>query len=122
MKRLTKYAIGALIAAAFTTQVFAHAHLQTAVPAQNGPATEAPKTLQLKFSEGLELSFTGLTLTGPAKAIIPTGVASLAAGDDTTLVVPVMQQLANGTYTVNWHALLKDGHKTHGTYTFTVKS
>ena len=54
--------------------------------------------------------------------MIPTGVASLAAGDDTTLVVPVMQQLASGTYTVDWHALSKDGHKTHGTYTFTVKS
>jgi copper resistance protein C len=45
----------------------------------------------------------------------------VGAGGDTTLVVPVTATLAAGTYTVDWHALATDGHKTNGSYTFTVK-
>jgi len=37
-------------------------------------------------------------------------------------MVPVTGTLADGSYTVDWHALSGDGHKTHGSYTFTVKS
>jgi hypothetical protein len=35
--------------------------------------------------------------------------------------VPLTGALARGLYTVAWHALANDGHKTHGTYSFTVK-
>jgi methionine-rich copper-binding protein CopC len=49
------------------------------------------------------------------------GRASLAPGDDTTLIVPVPGMLAAGIYTVNWRAVSADGHATHGTYTFSVR-
>ncbi len=37
------------------------------------------------------------------------------------LVVPVIGALETGTYKVDWHALATDGHKTDGSYTFTIK-
>ena len=113
--------LAALAGFAFTTQALAHAHLTSATPAENGTVSAAPAELDLKFSEGLNLKFTGVKLTGPDKKAVATGTASLGAGDDTTLVVPVPAALAAGIYTVDWHALSADGHKTHGTYTFTVK-
>lgn len=100
---------------------FAHAHLRSAVPPPNGAVATAPSELDLTFSEGLNLKFTGAKLSGPDKKPVPTGSPSLGAGGDTTLVVPVTGTLRAGTYTVDWHALSTDGHKTSGAYTFTVK-
>lgn len=103
-----------------TGPVLAHAHLKAAVPAVNGTVATAPPELDLTFSEGVELKFTGCRITGPDKAAVPTGTATLAPGGDTTLVVPVATPLRPGSYTVAWHALSTDGHKTSGTYTFAV--
>lgn len=106
---------------ALTGQALAHAHLKSAMPAVNGTVATAPSELDLKFSEELNLRFTGVRVTGPDKAAVMIGEAALGAGDDTTLVVPLAATLAAGTYEVDWHALSEDGHKTSGRYKFTVK-
>jgi methionine-rich copper-binding protein CopC len=102
-------------------QASAHAHLTSATPAVDGTVATSPTELDLKFSEALELKFSGVKVAGPDNAVVATGAISLAEGDDSTLVVLVSTTLAAGTYTVDWHVLSKDGHKTHGSYTFTVK-
>jgi len=38
-----------------------------------------------------------------------------------TLMVPLAETLSPGAYAVEWHILSTDGHKTNGTYAFTVK-
>jgi methionine-rich copper-binding protein CopC len=48
------------------------------------------------------------------------GAPSLSPSDDKLMTVPITGQLGTGVYTVEWHALLKDDHTTHGTYQFTV--
>jgi len=97
---------------------FAHAHLVSETPAEN-TAVAAPTELSVKFSEGVVLKFTGVTLTGPAGAV-PLGGGSLDPKDDTVLLVPVPSSLPAGSYTVAWHALSSDGHKSSGSYSFTV--
>ena len=82
----------------------------------------SPSKLDLRFTEGLNLAFTGVSVEGPDSAAVATGQASLETGDDRTLVVPVEKPLGPGKYTVSWHALSRDGHKTSGTYSFTVAS
>lgn len=109
-------ALGLVAAAA---PAFAHAHLKSATPPIDGTAS-SPSELDLMFSEGLNLKFTGVKVMGPDKKAVATGDAALGAGGDTTLVVPVSAPLAPGTYTVDWHALSADGHKTNGHYKFTV--
>lgn len=103
-----------------TGQALAHAHLKAAIPPVDGTVRAAPGELDLTFSEGLELKFSGLKVTGPDRQPVPTGAASLKPGGDTTLMVPLSAALAPGLYTVAWHALSTDGHKTSGTYRFTV--
>ncbi len=97
---------------------FAHAHLLSATPAADSMAMPPPTELRLKFSEGLELKFTTVKLTGPDKALVKTGPAKLDSGDNTLLIVPLAAPLADGTYTVDWQALSTDGHKTKGSYSF----
>lgn len=104
-----------------TAPGLAHAHLKAAVPAVNGTVPTGPTELELTFSEGIELKFTGVKITGPGKAAVPTGAATLGTTGDTTLVVPVAPPLQPGSYTVAWHALSTDGHKTSGTYSFAVR-
>ena len=122
---MTTYARTIVIAAAlilgFVGEAFAHAHLKAATPAIDGTVATAPKELDLSFSEGVELKFTGVKVTGPSSTAVPTGEAKLGSTGDTTLVVPVSGTLSPGLYKVDWHALATDGHKTEGSYTFTVK-
>ncbi|HTK13076.1 MAG TPA: copper homeostasis periplasmic binding protein CopC [Xanthobacteraceae bacterium] len=105
----------------FAGPASAHAHLKSAKPAVNGTVATSPKEIDLTFTEGVNLKFTGVTITGPGKAPVKTQDGKFGPGGDTTLIVPVGSALPPGAYTVDWHALAKDGHKTQGTYTFTVK-
>ena len=114
------FAIAGVIAVGLTGQAFAHAHLKSATPAVGSTVTTAPSELDLTFTEGVNLKFTGVKVTGPNKAAVQTGDATLMDGD-VTLMVPISGALGRGLYTVAWHALSTDGHKTNGTYTFTVK-
>ena len=96
----------------------AHAHLKSETPAADA-AVASPSELKLKFSEALELKFTTVKVTGPAK--VATGSATLDPADATLLIVPLSGSLPPGRYKVEWHATATDTHKTDGSYSFTVK-
>ena len=103
-----------------TDQALAHAHLKSETPAANS-AVASPQELTLKFSEGLEIKFTTLRLKGPDGKLVGVGTTTLIPNDNTTLVVPLTAPLKAGKYTVDWHAVSTDSHKTQGTYSFTIK-
>lgn len=105
---------------ALSAQAFAHAHLASATPADKATVATAPKEIDLTFTEGLELKFSGVEVTGPAKDKIKTGDATLSK-DGKALTIPLTDALKPGTYTVDWHALSVDGHKSNGSTSFTVK-
>lgn len=102
------------------SQALAHAHLKTSTPADKEVVTTPPSELDLTFTEELNLKFTGIKVTGPDNAEVKTDAGMLTDGDK-GLMIPVSEKLAAGTYTVEWHALSADGHKTNGTFSFTVK-
>jgi methionine-rich copper-binding protein CopC len=107
-----------LVVALGAAPAFAHAHLVSEVPPEN-TAGSAPTQISLKFSEGVVLNFTGVTLSGPSGAVT-LGTAGFDPKDSTQLVVPLPVALPAGTYTVAWHALSTDGHQSTGSYSFTV--
>ena len=124
MKFTAPRALGAtlfLLGSLTASPVFAHAHLQQQTPAANSEVSPAPQTLTLNFSEGIEPAFSGVTLTGPEKRIIPVGKAVRNEKDNTQLVIPLNETLGDGLYTVEWHVVSVDGHKTKGQYQFSVK-
>jgi methionine-rich copper-binding protein CopC len=121
LTRFKHVLFGGIFTLILCDQAIAHAHLASANPAVDGAVAVSPAELDLKFSEAVNLKFSGVKVAGPDKATVATGDASLAQGDESMLVVPVSPALSAGAYTVDWHVLSKDGHKSHGTYKFTVK-
>ena len=103
------------------TSAFAHAEFVKSTPAPDSVITTSPTEIDITFSEGLNLKFSGARLGDSMKMEMATGPATLARGGDTTLVIPVTKPLAAGVYTVEWHNLSKDGHKLKGSFKFTVK-
>jgi methionine-rich copper-binding protein CopC len=104
----------------FSCPAFAHAHLKTSTPADKSTVSASPTQIDLHFTEELNLRFSGATITGPGKIEIKAGDATLS-DEGKTLTVPVPTKLDAGSYTVEWHVLSTDGHKTNGSYGFTVK-
>ena len=105
--RSLRYALAILTTSLVTPSVWAHAHLTHQYPAANAQVTAAPQAITLNFSEGVETGFSGAKITGPK--------------DQKQLIVPLADTLKPGTYTVDWHVVSVDGHKTKGHYTFSVK-
>ncbi|MBW4211322.1 CopC domain-containing protein YobA [Enterobacter asburiae] len=103
-----------------TPSVLAHAHLTQQVPAADSVVT-APQALTLNFSEGIEPGFSGVVVTDAQKQVIKTGTAARDEKNKAQLTVPLEQTLASGTYQVDWHVVSVDGHKTKGSYHFSVK-
>lgn len=94
----------------------AHAKLVSSSPADKAQLAEAPKTLNLKFSETAKLAVVKLTSGGKD---IPVAVDKAAKpAESFSLTLPT---LAPGTYTVQWSAVAADdGHLTKGSFSFSV--
>ncbi|EKZ5286465.1 CopC domain-containing protein YobA [Klebsiella aerogenes] len=115
------YAAVFLSAMLTTASAFAHAHLQQQIPAADSTVSVSPQALTLTFSEGVELSFSGVTLSGPQNKPVATGKLARSDGNKAQLTLPLNEPLAAGEYTVEWHVVSVDGHKTKGQYHFSVK-
>ncbi len=114
--------LGAIVAViAFASTASAHALLQKVVPAVGGAVSASPTEIRLKFSEGVEPHFSGIALTTQAGAAVPLGKPSVDPADNSTFIAPIPQALKPGVYTVTWHAVSVDTHKTQGSFEFTVQ-
>lgn len=125
MSRTSKIAAAFCLApfalAMAATAVFAHAQLMKASPPVGGAVKASPSEIRLKFTEGLEPRFSGIILSEEGGAAVPIGKANVEPGDASTFVAPIPQPLKPGAYTVTWHAVSVDTHKTQGSYQFTVQ-
>lgn len=104
-----------------STAVLAHAHLTTTVPEQQSTVTAEPQALTLTFTEALEPAFSGVTLSHSGGAQVKTGAAQVDPAAKNILRVPLTTSLEKGEYTVDWHVVSADGHKTKGSYQFTLR-
>jgi methionine-rich copper-binding protein CopC len=103
-----------------STAAFAHAQLEKATPAAGGTVAP-PNEVRLEFSEGVEPRFSAVKLTAANGAAVALGAATVEAGRQNVLIVPIAKPLSSGVYTVHWHAVSVDTHHTQGTFEFTVK-
>lgn len=115
-KTLTTVALLASLLGA--SAAFAHAHLKSATPVAD-TTVAVPADLRLTFSEGVEATFTKVSLSKDGTEIAIKGLKTPDA-DKKTLVVTPAAPLAAGTYKVVWDAVSVDTHKSHGEYSFTV--
>ena len=113
----------AVLACLTTTYAFAHAHLESQLPAADSEVA-TPKELRLNFSEGVEEKFTkvSIRLDGPGASteIIQTQSVTTDPANKKTLIVVPAVPLAPGKYKIEWHAVSVDTHTSEGVYRFTV--
>lgn len=113
---LKKLSLTLSILLCLVCQAAAHAHLDTAEPKADSTVSKAPAAITLTFTQQLEAAFSAADVTGPAGNKV--GQSSTVAGNRIEVKVGPLPQ---GTYTVKWHVMSVDSHKTEGTYQFTVK-
>jgi copper resistance protein C len=112
-----KVLVGALAASLLigTTAAQAHARLDHASPPVGSTTGSSPSQVTLTFTENLEPKFSGGQVLSSSGARMDHG--SSASGNTMRIGV---KSLPPGAYTVRWHALSVDTHKTQGSFNFRV--
>jgi methionine-rich copper-binding protein CopC len=121
--RLTEFLAGlslaAICAIAMPNAAIAHAKLVESTPAADA-AIAAPKSIKLTFSGKIVPAFSGLKLSMGDGMVVSTSTS--LSEDGKTLIARPTSPFMAGTWTLSWHATaVDDGHKTEGSYSFTVK-
>ncbi len=118
MSKVPMIAFAASLLALAGGQALAHARLMTSTPSANA-ATAAPETIALHFSEAPMEKFSGVELSTSAGAAVAT--RPMPASDTKTISIAPISPLKAGVYSVKWHVVTADTHRTQGAYVFTVK-
>jgi copper transport protein len=101
-------------------EVSAHAAFDRSDPQPNTVLAQSPTEIRIWFTEPLEPAYNDVRLFDETGHEIPNLKAEPGEGEK-SLVVPLSEPLANGTYSVVWKNLSSaDGHPAQGYFTFTV--
>jgi copper transport protein len=104
-----------LLAACFATEATAHASLVSVEPPDGSVLAQAPKRLELRFSESVT--------AGAVNVIDAAGTLRSDAAVDATadsVVITLPEGLPQGTSIVSYRVISQDGHPVAGAVTFSV--
>jgi methionine-rich copper-binding protein CopC len=108
----------ALAAAVWPGAASAHAFPTSENPPAGAELSKSPRSVRIHFDSPIEPDFSKLAVTDSSGASEIQGTFTvdsthryLAAG---------LKSLSPGDYSVRWSVVAEDGHRTEGTYTFTV--
>jgi methionine-rich copper-binding protein CopC len=99
---------------------WAHAFLDHAEPKVGSTLTNSPAEIKIWFTQELEPVFSTLEVQDAQGKEVDKKDAHLDAKDKSLFLVS-LPQLPAGTYTVIWHVVSVDTHRTQGRFKFTVK-
>lgn len=96
----------------------AHAKLVRSEPKPKANLSQAPKLVDLWFSEELEPGLNTIEVKDQQGKRVDRGEVTLSDGNKKTQVA--LGELSTGVYTVTWKAIATDEHAMRGTFTFSV--
>ena len=105
---------------AWQSSAWAHAFLDHAEPRVGSTVTNSPTGIKIWFTQELEPAFSTLQVQDAQGKEVDKKDAHLDDKDKSLFLVS-LPQLPSGTYTVIWHAISVDTHKTQGQFEFTIK-
>jgi copper resistance protein C len=118
--RLSHLMLSVILAFSLFTAARAHALLDRADPRVGSVVPKPPTEVRLTFTEGLEVVFCRVSVTGPA-GFGGAGAVRPVRGDPRSLVVDLRAPTPPGTYVVRWRVLSVDTHVTEGDFSFQVR-
>ncbi len=110
----------ALVCVLTATAAFAHAFLDTASPGVGATVSGSPSELRLSFTQSVVVAFSSVTVAADGGGSVPTSKPVIDPSNQQVIHVRLGHPLKPGGYTVTWHVLSVDTHRTEGTYRFTV--
>ena len=96
----------------------AHAFPEAEDPKVGSTVTVPPQQVAIRFNAPIEALFSRLDVLGSSGQHEDEGAPQVNA--DTRTLTVHLKPLTPGEYTVKWSVVAKDGHRTEGSYTFTV--
>lgn len=113
-------ALAALLALAslLPSTAWAHAFPEAEHPLVGSTLTAAPDRVSIKYDAPIQSLFAKLkVLNSSGKAVT---IGSAKVGPDHRTLSVKLKPLKPGKYTVEWSVVAWDGHRTEGSYSFTV--
>lgn len=101
-------------------QVFGHAILVEAQPAQNARLTQPPESVKLRFDSPVGKRYLALAVVDAKRQRVDQGDAAQDLLDASIVQANLKQALAPGEYLVRYRVQSADGHIVTGSYRFTV--
>ncbi len=100
----------------------AHARLVETYPVNGDALAESPEQVQLLFSEPVEAEFDPIKVQDQGGERVDEDDARIVPNNRRLLVVDLLEELSESSYTVEWRATSADGHPISGMYRFTVNA
>jgi methionine-rich copper-binding protein CopC len=97
----------------------AHARLVQEEPADGATLAESPDRVELRFSEPVDAEFSPLEVHNSEGERVDEDNARIDPADARVLIVD-LEELSEGSYTVEWRVTSIDGHVVEGRYAFAV--
>ncbi len=97
-----------------------HALPDHADPRVGSTVTAPPSRVRVWFDSNLEPLFSTIAVHDAKGTTVDKGDGHVDPSDSTLLEVN-LPSLQSGTYRVLWNVVARDGHRTQGEFTFTVK-
>ena len=121
-RNVCRASLVAAVAMTFSTYASlaaAHAKVESTTPSADS-SVSTPKLIQVHFNEKVTTKLSSIKLATDAGTPVAT-MAMNEAADPATLSIMPNAPLAAGLYKVTWSAVSDDGHKTQGSFSFTVQ-
>ena len=115
-----RWSLAVMLFFAAQSPAWAHAFLDHADPKVGSSITNSPTTIKLWFTQNLEPVFSSVVVQDAKGNEVDKKDMHQDASDKSLLIVSV-PSLPDGTYTVIWHVVSEDTHRTQGRFKFTVK-
>lgn len=111
-------AVALTLASLWASAVWAHAFPQAEQPKVGSTLAAPPSKVTIKYDAPIQSLFAKLEVLNKAGNAVTAG-SPRVGGDHRTLSVK-LKPLQPGSYTVKWAVVAEDGHRTEGSYDFTV--
>ena len=120
MKKILLPVFVASLMLALPFTALAHAFLDHAEPKVGSTVDASPTELKIWFTQELEPAFSKIEVSDAQGKQVDKADVHLDDKDKTLLIVS-LPPLSAGKYSVAWHVVSVDTHKTQGHFEFTVK-
>jgi copper resistance protein C len=116
-----RWSLAAVLFLVIQSQAWAHAFLDHSEPKVGSTVTNSPSEIKIWFTQNVEPVFSSIEVQDAQGNEVDRKDLHLDDKDPSLLIVSV-PQLPDGTYTVTWHVVSVDTHRTQGHFQFTVKA